>query len=129
MCKDEIRSMISWSNTPYRVVEVPQENGEVDAVERADGSGDLRRVHRAAMQICPSEPHTCQPVRPSSKRTLQNSRGTDEFQREGESGINETVIAVSKGQSTRTDPVPVPAETPPEVDDPELAATSPRNQK
>ena len=69
----------AWSSTPYRVVEVPQENGAVYAVERADGTGDLRRVHGTAMQICPSEPNICQPVRPSSKRTLQNTSETDEL--------------------------------------------------
>ena len=64
----------AWSSTPYRVVELPDKNRAVYAVERADGTGDLRQVHRTAMQICPSEPHTCQPVRPSSKRTMQHSR-------------------------------------------------------
>ena len=67
----------AWSSTPYRVLELPDKNGAVYAVERADGTGDLRQVHRTAMQICPSEPHTCQPVRPSSKRTMQHSRETD----------------------------------------------------
>ena len=78
-----------------------------------------------AMQICPSEPQTYQPVRPSSKRTLKNSRETDEFKREGESDTKEIVIAVPKRQSTRTDPVPVP-ETPTEVlDDPGASSNEP----
>ena len=68
------------------------------------------------MQICPSEPHICQPVRPSSKRTMQNSRETDEFQREGKSDTDDIVIAVPKRRGTRTEAVPVP-ETPTEVPD------------
>ena len=81
----------AWSSTPYRVVKLPDKNGAVYAVERADGTGDLRRVHRTAMQICPSEPHICQPARPSSKRTIQNSRRSDEFQREGESDTEDII--------------------------------------
>lgn len=119
----------AWSSTPYRVVEVPQENEAVYAVEQADGTGDLRRVHRTAMQICPSEPHTCQPVRPSSKRTLQNRRETDGFQGEGESDTEEIVIAVPKRRSARTNPVPVP-ETPAEVlDDPGAGSDEPTEQE
>ena len=105
----------AWSSNPYRVVELPDKNGAVYAVERADGTGDLRRqVHRTAMQIYPREPHTCQPVRPSSKRTMQHSRETDEFQRKGESDTEDIIIAVPKRGNVRTDPVPVP-ETPTEV--------------
>ena len=104
----------AWSSTPYRVVELPNENGAVYAVERADGTGDSRRVHRKAMQICPSEPHICQPVRPSDKRTMQNGRETDEFQREIESDTEDIIIPVPKRGKTRTDSVPVP-DTPTEV--------------
>ena len=72
-----------------------------------------------------SEPRIRQPVRLSSKRTLQNSRETEAFQREGESDTEEIVIAVPKRQGTRTDPVPVPA-TPIEVpDNPEAGSDEP----
>lgn len=97
-------------------------------MEGADGAGDLRRVHRTAMQICPSEPHTCQPVRPSSKRTLQNIRETDELQGEGESDTEEIVIAVPKRQSGRTNPVPVPETLAEVLDDPGAGSDEPTEQ-
>ena len=78
-----------------------------------------------AMQICPSEPaYICQPVRPSSKRTVPNSREIDELQRERESDIKDIIIAVLNRQSTRTDPVPVP-KAPEVLDDPKADSDRP----
>ena len=39
----------SRDSTPYRVFQVPQDGGAVYAVERADGTGDPRRIHRSVL--------------------------------------------------------------------------------
>ena len=73
----------AWSSTPYRVTELPEKDGVVYTVERADGTGDLRRIHRTAMQICPSEPETCRPIRPVPT-PQHDSRDTEEMDSETE---------------------------------------------
>ena len=77
----------------------------------------------------PVNPHTCQSVRPSSERTLQNSREPDELQGEGESDIEEIGIAVPKRQSARTDPVPVPKTPAEDLDDPGASSNEPTKPK
>ena len=73
----------AWSSTLYRVTELPEKDGVVYTVERADGTGDVRRIHRTAMQICPSEPEIYPPVRPV--RTAQrHSRETEDTDSETE---------------------------------------------
>ena len=64
----------SWDSTPYRVFQVPQDGGAVYAVERADGTGDPRRIHRSALKVCP---RSVEPTTPKQTKQQRQPRGKD----------------------------------------------------
>ncbi|KAK5913555.1 hypothetical protein CgunFtcFv8_008078 [Champsocephalus gunnari] len=74
-CKGRRKIQDVWSPVLYLVVRVPTESGGPYTITRADGTADVRRVHRAEMraahlEILPSAPMTPNPCLSSSNQDI-----------------------------------------------------------
>ncbi|XP_034085120.1 uncharacterized protein K02A2.6-like isoform X2 [Gymnodraco acuticeps] len=77
-CKGRRKIQDVWSPVLYLVVRVPTESGGPYTITRADGTADVRRVHRAEMraahlEILPSAPMTLNPCLSSSNQDIPAS--------------------------------------------------------
>ena len=96
-----------WASTVYKVV---KRCGDVYDIELADGTGGLRTVNRAELQVCP-KPRTDLP--PVARRTRQPVRETrqQDLPGESESSSDEEDIQLTIGYPT-TGPVYHPPASP-----------------
>ena len=95
-----------WSSTVYKVV---QRHGDVYDIEPADGTGQVKRVNRAELQVCP-KPREPPPVTRGPHRTARDNwpQGTPA---DSESSDEDEDIYISIGYPQQT-PVQVPVYQP-----------------
>ena len=75
--QDRNKIQDAWSSTSYRVTNLSTDGGAVYTVEQADRSGDVRRVHHTAVQICPREPQIPRPAKPPRATQRKNRIAED----------------------------------------------------